>query len=94
MKVTIFLPSFRFNDAICSEVGVNSLTFFFVRLGLVSFLFASVQILFSGELPKISLLASFGIGGEESLDPVLLKEKGQILQLPPGGELLVDVPPA
>ncbi|MCI09486.1 hypothetical protein A2U01_0030572 [Trifolium medium] len=29
----MFLPSFRFNDAICSEVGVVSLTFFFVRLG-------------------------------------------------------------
>lgn len=88
VKVTMFLPSFRFNDAICSEVGVVSLIIFFVRLGLLSFLFTSVKVLFSEELPLIVLLASFGFGGEDSLDTDLLKEKGQILQFP------VDVPPA
>jgi hypothetical protein len=94
----MFLPSFRFNDAICSEVGVVSLIFFFVRLGLgglVSYLFTSEEILFSGELPlAVFLASSFGIGGEDSLDTDLLKGKGQILQFVPCEEPVVEVPPA
>lgn len=90
----MFLPSFRFSDANCSEVGVVSLTFVFTRLGMVSFLLTSVKILFSEELPKVVFLASFGIGGKESLEPDLLKEKGQILQFPPGEGSSVDGSPA
>jgi hypothetical protein len=63
--------------------------------GLVSYLFTSEEILFSGELPlAVFLASSFGIGGEDSLDTDLLKGKGQILQFVPCEEPVVEVPPA
>lgn len=94
VKVTVFLPSFRFNDATCSEVGVVSLTLLLFRLDLSSFLFMSGLNVFFEESPRVLFFASLGIGGKEFLDPDLLKEKGQILQFPPGGGLSVDVSPA
>lgn len=93
VKVTVFFPSFKFKDASCSDVGVSALNILFTTFGLSTFLSPSLQVVLSEAFSAPETLASFGAGCIPFLDFDLLKEKGQILQLPPGDALNFDGSP-
>lgn len=93
VKIILFPPSFRFNDASCSEVGVVDLRICFTILGSLALLAPSVQLPVFVEFSASDICFSLAAGCSSLFELNLFKEKGQRLQLPLDETIGCDVFP-
>lgn len=80
VNVTTFLPSFKFKDASCSDVGVIALSLFLLSLLLLTL----------SSSAKSMRLLPLRVGWPALVLLDLLKEKGHSLQLPPDATMASD----
>lgn len=103
MNVTVFLPSFRFKDANCSDVGEVALSVFFIPFGVRTESILSTPTALSAAFSTSGLPQSFrfgcrafwefGFGCRAFWEFVLLKRKGQSFHLPLGVTLASEGSP-